>query len=210
MKSWVVSLTFLGLGVLILSIAQPVAAHIEYWAYIVPTPGFTNDNSVREPINLVFWWEGDAAVVNHHFINDLDNGWYNCAGQGFNKYAFVEDNHFGGHSEKWELQNYQVCAGSYFGTRYHVRIFDGYYDPHTRRHWSIAAAHLEVFECGWFSCWHRVTSWDIAESYVSNDFADESFVASMQSWYLGNSGYFGDRDPQPYNNGYATAIELTS
>ncbi len=209
MKSWVGSLTFLVLGVMVLSIAQPVAAYIEYWAYIVPTPGFTDDNRVREPINLVFWWEGDAADVNDHFNDDLDNAWGSCVFAS-NKYAFVEDSHFGGHSEKWELQDYHICVGGALD-RYHIRIFDGYYDTHTRRHWSIASVHYEVtIWCWLIPCGHRVTDWEGAETYVRDDFADESFVASIQLWYLGNSGYFGAWDPQPFNNGYATAIELTS
>ncbi len=184
----------------------PAEAHIEFWPYDAPSAGFTTDNRKREPVNAVFWGQGDAAVVNHHMVIQL--GWYDCRATGTTKWAFIQDNHFGGHSEQWTSPDYQVCKGNYFGTRFHARVYDGYYDPHQFGEWSIVEIHKEVWSWRRFN--HVVVSWEEAEGLVRGDFTGKSYVSSLGNLNLGNAGCFGNYDPFPCNDGNAASIQLNS
>lgn len=189
---------------LVLALNAPVvSAHIEFYPYDTPTPAFTDDNRLRDPINLAFWDHGDVAVVRGHLIQ---LGWSNCFGG--TKYAFVEDNHAGGHSERWEAPNFQICKGSFFGTRYHIRLYDGYSDPDGFHDWTLGQVHKEVWS--WSKLNHVVISWENAESLVRSDFTGRSYTSSIYLSSLDNAGYFGQYDPQPYNDGLATFIGVNS
>jgi hypothetical protein len=97
------------------------------------------------------------------------------------------------------MNDYQLENGSYWTTRYHIRIFDGGTDPDWADEWSDANVHWEHWV--WWPPGHVVDSYEQAENFVKNDFQGKWFVGSI--WYtdLSNSD-IGD------NDGSAPVIEL--
>jgi len=167
---------------------------ITFWAYQdVIAPGVEDD-----PINLIFYNTGSAWDVQYDMENWIDNTWDGGA-SGWSARTYIDDTANGG-TAYWKLQDYQLENGDYFGYRYHIRIFGSEYsDPHWADEWSIANVHYER----WTGTKHQYISYEDAEDFVKDDFADEGFVGSI--WYtnLGNDD-LGD------NDGLAPVIELTA
>lgn len=191
---------------LLTSFVPTASAHVQFWPYDAPSTAFTDDNHKREPVNLIFWGKGDAAVVYRHMVTQL--GWTNCSKTGSVKYAFVQDNHTSGYQERWEGPFSQVCKGNFFGTRYHIRLYDGYSDPDGFAEWTIGEGHKEVWS--WAKYNHVVVSWEEPEQLVKNDFTGRTYVTSIGSLDLGNAGCYGNYDPLPCTDGLAASIQLNS
>lgn len=172
---------------------------ITFWPYQDVQFIWDNPATVEEddPINLIFYNTGSAWDVQYDMENWIDNTWDGASG--LSARTYIDDTANGG-TAYWKWQDYQLEHGSYWTTRYHIRIFGSEYpDPHWADEWSIANVHYEYFT-GWS---HEIISYEDAEDFVKDDFADESFVGNI--WYadLGNNN-LGD------NDGLAPVIELTA
>jgi hypothetical protein len=161
-----------------------------------PYTSYTSGSFVKaDPVNLIFYNIGSAVQVQYNMINRLTNDWEYAAG--WTQYMYIGTTD-GGLS--WRENDYQLQDGSYWTTRYHIRIFDGGYDPDWAHSWSAANVYWEYWD--WSSAEHIVVSYEQAEDHVKNDFQGKWFVGSI--WYtnLDNSD-LGD------NDGNAPVIELT-
>ncbi|MDD2665996.1 MAG: hypothetical protein PHD13_00580 [Methanocellales archaeon] len=172
---------------------------INFWAY--RDVQFLNDNPLTveedDPINLIFYNTGSAWDIQYDMQNWIDNTWDGATG--WSARTYIDDTANGG-TAYWKWQDYQLENGDYFGYRYHIRIFGSEYsDPHWADEWSDANVHYER----WTGTGHQVISYEDAEDFVKDDFADEGFVGDI--WYtdLGNDN-LGD------NDGLAPVIELTA
>lgn len=173
---------------------------IAFWPY--QDVQFLDDNPLTveedDPINLIFYNVGSAWDVQYDMENWIDNTWDGASG--LNARTYIDDTANGGTAYWKNPQDYQLDSGSYWTTRYHIRIFGSdYSDPHWADEWSIANVHYERY----VGYTHEYISYEDAEDFVKDDFADEWFVGTI--WYanLGNDN-LGD------NDGLAPVIELTA
>ncbi len=160
-----------------------------------PYTSYTNGSFEKaDPVNLIFYNTGSAWDVQYDMKNWLDNEWGDALG--WTQYTYIGTTNSGAN---WRMNDYQLENGSYWTTRYHIRIFDGGTDPDWADEWSDANVHWEHWE--WWPPGHVVDSYEQAENFVKNDFQGKWFVGSI--WYtdLSNSD-IGD------NDGSAPVIEL--
>ncbi|KCZ71776.1 hypothetical protein ANME2D_01831 [Candidatus Methanoperedens nitroreducens] len=160
-----------------------------------PYTSETNGSFIKQdPINLIFYRTGSAWDVQYDMQNWLTNEWEGASG--WTQYTYIGTTNNG---LNWRRDDYQLQNGSYWGTRYHIRIFDGGVDPDWANEWSDANVHKEHWD--WSKLTHVVDSFEQAESFVRNDFQGKGFVGSI--WYANlNNQDIGD------NDGQATVIEL--
>lgn len=158
-----------------------------------PYTSYTNGSFQKaDPINLIFYNTGSAWDVQYDMRYWLDNTWGDASG--WTQYTYLGTTNSGAN---WRKYDYQLEYGSYWTTRYHIRIFDGGTDPDWADEWSDANVHYERF----VGYTHEVISYEQAENFVKNDFADEWFVGNI--WYTNlTNNDIGD------NNGLAPVIEL--
>ena len=147
-----------------------------------------------DPVNLIFYNTGSAWDVQHDMKYWLDNEWEPA--EGWIQYTYIGTTNSGAN---WRKHDYQLQKGSYWTTRHHIRIFDGGTDPDWADEWSDANVHYER----WTGTGHQIISYEYAENFVKNDFADEEFVGNI--WYTDL-----DNDDKGDNNGLAPVIELTA
>jgi hypothetical protein len=171
---------------------------ITFWAYTNDAPSFTDP---VDPINLIFYGVGSAWDVQYDMKNWLDYTWEDATG--WTHYAYIDNTEHGGTAD-WRSNDYQLQYGSYFTSRYHLRIFDGGTDTHGDfDEYSIANVHHEYWD--WSELNHIVDGYESAETFVKDDFADENFVGSIGSAGLNNEGSYSNG---AYNDGWAATIEL--
>jgi len=163
----------------------------QLWPYTSETNG---SFIKKDPINLIFYKTGSAWDVQYDMRYWLTNNWEDASG--WTHYTYIGTTNNG---LNWRQNDYQLQNGSYFGTRYHIRIFDGGVDPDWANQWSDASVHKEHWD--WSKMDHVVDSFEQAETFVKNDFQGKGFVGSIWSANLNNQD-IGD------NDGQATVIEL--
>ena len=162
-------------------------------------PSATGGNPT-DPVNVVFHEDGSAG--NARSIVDLyANHSWNVA-VGGNLYAYIDNSAHGG-STFFQINNYQLEEGDFFGVRKHLRIFQGGYDSHgTFDHWSIGGVHYEQF-----TVWpvHTVLSWNIGENHIRSDLAGKTGVGTIGNY---NTFFSGSLQGHPFDN-LAAQVELT-
>ncbi len=173
---------------------------ISFWPYTSDAIG----GSISDPINLVFYNKGNGLNVNNKIDYSLTNSW-DPTWLSNTQYTYIDDTAHGG-SAYWERDSYTLANGPAYGTRYHIRIFNGTYDTHVPgfAYWSNAGVHKETWS--WTQLKHIIDSWEEAETFIKNDFAGKSFVGSIGTTNLNNAGTFQGQ----YNDGNAPVIELIS
>ncbi len=114
---------------------------------------------------------------------------------GTTRYAFVDPTGDGSEA-RWITETYQLEDGDYYGTRYHIRLYES---PNPDDEWVVMQAHTEHFD--WFTLRHAVDGVEEAQSYVELDFMDQPFVDEVWRKWLDNRGP-SDAD------GWATVVEL--
>lgn len=187
-------------GIIRLKLVEVGWDSITFWPYTSNAIG----GSISDPINLVFYKKGNALNVNNKMDYSLTNNWDPTLFS-HTQYTYIDDTAHGG-SAYWERDIYTLANGPAYGTRYHIRIFEGTYDTHVPgfAYWSIAGVHKETWS--WTQLKHIIDSWEEAETFVKNDFTGKSFVGSIGTANLNNAGTFQGK----YNDGGAPVIELIS
>jgi len=98
------------------------------------------------------------------------------------RYTYVERDGRG----RWLPQRYQLHAGTYFGTRSHVRV----YAPGGDSEWSAIQAHSEYWD--WFRMRHGVTDVWGTSRQLEEDFADQPLVSDVERAYATERGPMSD------------------
>ena len=156
--------------------------------------------SEKDPINLVFYDEGNSSTVKSIIDNNISHSWNTATGGG--QWTFVDESAHGG-STYWAFGS--GYAEGIYNDRYHVRIFSGGDDTHSGGfgEWSIGAAHREYSTNG-VTHTHYSNSWEVAENHLAGDLASASGIGVISSINLSNSGSYQGIS----NNGYAALVQV--
>ncbi|SFL39198.1 hypothetical protein SAMN04487950_3606 [Halogranum rubrum] len=177
------------------------------WPYTSREKDFS---TLTLPINVVF--HEDADTVRRLFVasnEDSDSQWTTktpsnetvilngtstrwSESDGATRYTYVETESGG----VWKDETYQLHDGSYFGTRYHLRLYEG--GTPTKR-WTAVQAHHEHWD--WFRLRHTVNSLAEAQRHVERDFYGTRYLGAIERQRYGNGGIM-DTD------GWVTVIDL--
>lgn len=100
---------------------------------------------------------------------------------GSTRYTYLHDQTTGtGH---WVDESYQLHDGTYLGSRYHLRLYDG---GQGQRQWTAIQGHREHWD--WFRLRHTVGSVDRAQRYLESEFDGTAAVASLERRRFANGG----------------------
>lgn len=168
--------------------------------YFSPTlfPTATGGNPT-DPVNVVFYNDGSAGNARSIVDTYADHSWH--VGAGSNLYAYIDETPHGG-TAHFQINNYQLEEGDFFGFRQHLRIFEGSLDTHGQYDfWSIGGVHYEQ----WNGVGHTVLSWNTGESHIRSDLSGKTGVGSIGSY---NTFFSGTLQGQPFDQ-YAALIDLT-
>lgn len=134
------------------------------------------------------------AEADTHSVELTDDGIQWNDARGAVRYTYLDAGPRGG-SGRWVDESYQLHAGSYLGTRQHVRAYES---PRAADEWTAIQAHAEYWD--WFRLRHTVTNVQGAAHALERDFIGEPYVSELRREYHGN-----DRGG---NDGWITAVEL--
>lgn len=159
--------------------------------------------NVQDPVNFIFRNNGGANNVETVLKNNAIHDWNDAIGE--EQFVFIDNIAHGG-SAGWVPDTKQLEEGNPLTTRYHVRIFDGGFDPHHEFvEWSIGSAHLEHWNLFTFSHDLDADAWEAGESEVRNDLDGQTNVGFIEFVDLSNSGCCQGIP----HDGMATMMELT-
>lgn len=158
--------------------------------------------SLTLPINLVFRtdaemtryvlthrgdeeWENQTALhandtnvsVGSVVVDGTDVDWRQA--HGGDRYTYIR----GPGGGRWVTSVYQLHDGDYFGTRHHLRLYEGGRSQHT---WTAIQAHTEHWD--WFGLRHSVGSLAKAQHYVEREFYGKWYVSTIQKVRFANGG----------------------
>jgi len=140
----------------------------------VPEENASVNDSVPQPVAV------DESVINW---NDA---------HGSTRYSYIDARPAGGEAG-WVDEAYQIHAGAYFGSRYHIRA---YTTPEAE--WTAIQIHQEYWD--WFRLRHTVTDIQRSRNVLESDFLDQPYVRSVSREYYGiNRGW---------NDGWLSEIRL--
>ncbi len=117
-------------------------------------------------------------------------GWQDT--HGAKRYSYIDARPSGGEAG-WVKEAYQIHAGEYFGSRYHIRAYTS-----DESEWTAIQIHREYFD--WFRLRHTVVEIQSSRNVLESDFLDKPFVQSVSREYYGvNRGW---------NDGWISEIRL--
>lgn len=96
---------------------------------------------------------------------------------------------------EWIDESYQLHDGTYFGTRFHLRVYESPFDSDE---WIAIQAHGDHWD--WFRLRHTVHGTESAQNRLESEFMGRPFVEEVWRMYLHNGGSASD--------GWATVIDL--
>ncbi|WP_123533668.1 hypothetical protein [Halosimplex salinum] len=97
---------------------------------------------------------------------------------------------------RWIDEQYQLHDGRYFGSRYHLRVYES---PFESDEWVAIQAHSDHWD--WFRLRHTVHDTENAQNYVEREFMRNPAVDTVWRMYLDNER--GSR-----SDGWATVIDF--
>lgn len=118
--------------------------------------------------------ESRPAII----INGTELGWRRT--HGGTRYTYVRTVNGDG---QWIDATYQLHNGDYFGSRTHLRLYEG--GPENRE-WTAIQAHREHWD--WFGLRHSVGSLSRARHQVERQFYDKWYVTGISRQRYGNGG----------------------
>lgn len=123
-------------------------------------------------------WQTEAhGTENETSLNATDVNWGRS--QGAARYTYIETPRGGG----WHDAIYQLHKGDYFGTRYHLRFYEGRNETKT---WTVVQAHHEHWD--WFRLRHQVDSLSSAQHFTERDLMATGLLADIRRERYGNGG----------------------
>ncbi len=159
--------------------------------------------AIKDPVNLIFYGNGNSGNADSVVDNYASHGWKDATGGP--QWVFVDETSHSGVAY-WSFSWDQLEEGDYYGTRYHLRIFNGGDSAHDSfDKWSLGAVHKETWNSGNNNHDLASNTWEISESHLKGDLTGATGVVSIGYIWLPNSGpYQGEP-----NNGLARLVELS-
>lgn len=173
--------------------------------------------SLTLPINVVV--EGPASRVVYELKNRRDAEWNNDSNEwqgvandeaaadvgatavewhdttGAVRYTYVQAP---GSRGGWMTETAQLHDGAYFGSRYHLRLYEGGKGNAT---WTAIQAHHEYFD--WFRLRHTVGSLAKAQYYLDEQYYGKWYVDHVSRQRYANGGIID-------SNGWVSVVDLRS
>ncbi|PSQ29458.1 hypothetical protein BRD06_02925 [Halobacteriales archaeon QS_9_67_15] len=97
---------------------------------------------------------------------------------------------------RWIDETYQLHDGKYFGSRYHLRLYES---PFEDDEWVAIQAHSDHWD--WFRLRHTVHDTEDAQDYVESEFRGDPAVDTVWRMYLDNRAALG-------SDGWATVVDF--
>ncbi|ARS90498.1 hypothetical protein [Natrarchaeobaculum aegyptiacum] len=111
---------------------------------------------------------------------------------GSTRYTYVDAAEHGG-ERIWIDESYQLHAGTYLGSRHHIRAYTTEHDD-----WTAIQVHQEYFD--WFRLRHSVTDIQRSQNTLEGEFLEEPYVEEVRREYHGTH--------EGWNDGWLSVIEL--
>lgn len=111
---------------------------------------------------------------------------------GSTRYTYFDTEPQGGEA-MWVEESYQLHAGTYLGSRHHIRAYTPPNDD-----WTAIQTHQEYWD--WFSIRHTVTDIQDSRNTLEADFLDQPYVDEIRREYHGVE--------RGWNDGWLSVIEL--
>ena len=96
---------------------------------------------------------------------------------GSTRYSYVDARPNGG-TAGWIDESYQIHAGDYFGSRYHIRAYTV-----PKAEWTAIQIHQEYWD--WFRLRHTVTDIRDSRNALESDFLEQPYVTDVRREYYG-------------------------
>ena len=122
-------------------------------------------------------WETTNPKNETIVLNGTETSWRRS--HGATRYTYVETRRGG----QWLDESYQVHEGSYFGTRVHLRLYDG---GTKQNQWTAIQAHAEHWD--WFRLRHTVSGLAEARQFVERDFYGTYYLHEIERVRYANGG----------------------
>ncbi len=136
-------------------------------------------------------WQGVGDESGSVVTDGSSNAWLDTTGA--TRYTYVDRP---GDSGRWLTETAQLHRGSYFGSRYHLRLYEGGRGDGT---WTAIQAHHEHWDP--FRLRHTVGSLSIAQHQFERQYYGKPYVTDISRERFANGGIF-DAD------GWVTVIDL--
>lgn len=114
--------------------------------------------------------------------------------RGSTRYTYFDTEPNGGEG-RWVDESYQLHAGTYLGSRYHIRAYTMESDD-----WTAIQVHQEYWD--WFRLRHTVTDIQEPRNAIETEFLDQPYVEEVRREYHGTNG--------GWNDGWTSVIELAT
>ena len=157
------------------------------------SPNASATNTTRTNASATNATDDDTAATPTGRLPDFNWG----EADGGTRYAYVDPGP--NESGYWTTETRQLEDGSYYGQRYHIRLYES---PNEDDDWVAMQTHSEHFD--WFTLRHRVHGSQAAQRKVESNFMDHPQIDvedDVRRIYLGNSNS-SDAD------GWATVVDL--
>ena len=122
-------------------------------------------------------WETTNPENETIVLNGTETSWRRS--HGATRYTYVDTRRGG----RWLDESYQVHEGSYFGTRVHLRLYDG---GTKSNRWTAIQAHEEHWD--WFRLRHTVSGLAGARQFVERDFYGTYYLHEIERVRYANGG----------------------
>lgn len=137
--------------------------------------------------------ENSTDVESGVVINKTSVAWTDADGS--TRYTYV---HASGTDEgQWQDEYYQLHDGTYLGSRYHIRMYEGGSGENS---WTAIQVHGEHWD--WFRLRHTVDSVDTAQDHLESEFRSSSIRFEIGRNWLSNPGPLD-------SDGWVTMIEIS-
>lgn len=136
-------------------------------------------------------WQGIGHEDESTADDDVAIEWHNTTGAV--RYTYIDAP---GSRGGWVAETAQIHDGSYFGSRYHLRLYEGGTGGDT---WTAIQAHQEHWD--WFRLRHSVGSLSSAQYYLDSQFYGKWYVENVSRERFANGG-IADTD------GWVSVVEL--
>lgn len=161
-------------------------------------PAEHDEFSAREVNGTVLDWTAARGAKRYLYVHDRN---FTVAGANASvrrphwavPFAVDQPRDGGG---RWVDETYQLHDGTYFGTRYHLRVYES---PYERDDWVAIQAHSDHWD--WFRLRHTVDGTERAQTRLESEFMGRPFVDDVWRMYLHN-------DDRSSSDGWASVIVL--
>ncbi|SFK88869.1 hypothetical protein SAMN04487950_1661 [Halogranum rubrum] len=138
-------------------------------------------------------WQGVDDEGEPLVVEGTDIAWGETTGA--TRYTYVSTPNAGG---EWVTETAQLHDGTYFGSRYHLRLYEGGTDG---ARWTAIQAHHEHWD--WFRLRHTVGSLATAQHHLETEYFGTAYTADVSRERFANGG-ISDAD------GWVSVVDLRS